>query len=122
MTLAQGSALRKACFALKARGKDEHNILCGQPAVLGDIAIPATRQYQFPAPVLGLMTEQRVVGQQFHGLAHTQHPGTGPSRIVFGEKVEQPLEIGKRLRRYFDPRQRRARGRRAFAPAARASR
>ena len=45
-------------------------------------------------------------------LANADHPLTRELRIVVREKVEKPLQIGKRASRYLDTRHARARGRR----------
>jgi hypothetical protein len=109
-------------FELMSNGKNQHDILRGKPAILGHVAKLAARKDQFPTSVLSFAAQQGMVGEQLEGSSYTYHPLPCELRVVICEKIEEPLEVGKRSGRYFDPRHARALGRRADFPATRASR
>jgi hypothetical protein len=110
------------CSELISNGENQNGIFVWYPATLGHIAELAARQDKLPTPTLGSATQQRMVRKQLEGPSNAGHPLTLEPRIVFRQKVEMPLKIGERTRRYLDERYARARGRRAHFPATRASR
>jgi hypothetical protein len=87
------SLLDVASLALMPDGQDQHDVFCGEPAILGDVAVAAARKYELAAALLGFATQQRVVGQQFERAAHTQELFAGAGGILFGDEVEETLEI-----------------------------
>jgi hypothetical protein len=114
--------LRITRLALMPDGKNQHDIFCREPPILGDVAITAAREDELPAAVLGLAPQQRMIGQQFERAAYAYELFVGSSGVFCGDEIEETLEISHRPLCYFDARHVRALGRRAFAPATRPSR
>jgi hypothetical protein len=54
-----------------SNGKNQNDILRGQPAILGHVAKLAARKDQFPTSVLSFATEQGMVGEQLGGSSNT---------------------------------------------------
>jgi len=106
-------------FTLVSNSQDQDDIFGGQPAVLGNVAVATAREDKFPPALLGLTTQQRVIRQQFERAAHANHLLSGSRRILFGDEIEEALQIRQRAFAYFDARHARPLGRRAFVPATR---
>ncbi len=49
------------CFHLMSHGKNQHDIVGRHPAIFGDVTELAPREYQFPAPILRLAAQQRMI-------------------------------------------------------------
>ncbi len=111
-----------ARFQLMANCQYQHGVIRRHPTILSHVAELATGKEQFPAPILGHAAQQRMVCEQIEGAPNTDNPLACELGVVFGEKIEEPLEVGERSSCYLDARHARARGRRTDLPATRASR
>ena len=97
--------------------EDQHEILGRQPTILGDVAVPATRQHEFAPTILRDPTQQRVIRKNLESRPHARDLRQRAIGIDFSNEIEQALQIAERPGAYFDARQERARGRRGFLPA-----
>jgi len=111
-----------ARFQLMANCQYQHHVIGRHPTILSHVAELAARKEQFPASIFGLAAQQRMICKQIKSTPNTYNPLACELRVVFGEKIEEPLEVGERSSSYLDARHARARGRRTDLPATRASR
>lgn len=111
-----------AGFALMAYGVDQDGLLPFFEAVEGDVTRPAARDDQFPQFMLDGAPDQWMTLQHGDGFLDQSNRFRSRYRIVLGEEIGQPLEVGKRLPRIDQPRQDLAFGLAGFLPAMRALR
>jgi len=105
-----------------ADGQNQYSILCGKPTVFRDVPVAATRKDQLPPALLGTPTEQRMIGEQLEHLSHARDLFDRFTGVLSRNEVKKSLEVGEGPLSYFDRRHRRALGRRALTPDARAVR
>ena len=86
--LAIALLFRKSCLALMPYRENENHVLRRHPAVLGDVAKPPTRKYEFAAPVFGLTPEERMIGQEFKSAANAENLFSGALGVLCSQEFE----------------------------------
>ena len=79
-------------------GEDQHDILGGEPALLGNVPVATAQEDQPSATVFGSPAEQRMIREEFKRLVHAQHVAAYLGGVFRTDDVEQALEVGERLR------------------------
>ena len=97
--------------------QDQHDVPGRQPATLRDVAVLATRQYGLATTILGRSTQQRMIRKNLECGTYARELRQGPPGLIFGDEIEQALQIAERPEAYRDARHERARGRRGIPPA-----
>jgi hypothetical protein len=87
-----------------AHGKNEDDLVGRQPPALRDIAVTASRENEFATAVLRNSAKQWMIREQLERPANACQLFTRAMRVVKGNELEQPLEVGERVLGYFDPR------------------
>lgn len=101
---------------------DQNGSLLFLEAVEGDVTRTAARDEQFPQFVLDGAPDQGMASQYRDGFLDQSDRFCRCDRIVLGQEIGQPFEVGKRLARIAQLRQDLAFGFAVFLPAMRALR